>query len=112
LGFTAHREKYAKALRLELEEEMARAEERLESWPKERLAKEGYALFRLRGLHDGNLQRDAVVRVLIPRGKSHSRCLSRSKARKTATKARDVLSDASSRWAPSSLSTGSGRATW
>ena len=69
LGFTAHREKYAKALRLELEEEMARAEERLESWPKERLAKEGYALFNLRGLHDGNLQRDAVVRVLIPRGR-------------------------------------------
>ena len=68
LGFTAHREKYAKALRLELEEEMARAEERLESWPRERLAKEGYALFGLRGLHDGNLQRDAVVRVLIPRG--------------------------------------------
>ena len=67
LGFTAHREKYAKALRLELEEEMARAEERLESWPRERLGKEGYALFGLRGLHDGNLQRDAVVRVLVPR---------------------------------------------
>ena len=68
LGFTAHREKYAKALRLELEEEMARAEERLEAWPKERLGKEGYALFGLRGLHDGTLQRDAVVRVLVPRG--------------------------------------------
>ena len=66
LGFTAHREKYAKALRLELEEEMARAEERLETWPRERLGKEGYALFGLRGLHDGNLQRDAVVRVLVP----------------------------------------------
>ena len=68
MGFTAHREKYAKALRLELEEEMARAEERLEAWPKERLGKEGYALFGLRGLHDGTLQRDAVVRVLVPRG--------------------------------------------
>ena len=67
MGFTAHREKFAKALRLELEEEMERAEERLRTWPKERLRSEGYALFGLRGLHDGTLQKDAVVRVLIPR---------------------------------------------
>ena len=122
VGFTAHREKFAKALRLEvrfgafpnhntvycpsvttlvikrknttystsrlfahtvhpysrlktdtfllqsqLEEEMARAEERLNTWPTDRLQREGYALFGLRGLHDGTLQKDAVVRVLIPR---------------------------------------------
>jgi hypothetical protein len=68
LGYSAHRTKFSKALRLELEEEMARAQERLETWDASRLQREGYALFGLRGLHEGVLQRDAVVRVLIPRG--------------------------------------------
>lgn len=69
MGYSAHREKFAKALRLELEEEMARAAERLESWDAGRLQREGYALFGLRGMHEGTLQRDAIVRVLIPRGR-------------------------------------------
>ena len=67
VGFTAHREKFAKALRLELEEEMDRAKERLDTWDRARLQREGYALFGLRGMRDGMLQRDAVVRVLLPR---------------------------------------------
>lgn len=69
LGYSAHREKFARALRLELEEEMARAQERLETWDSSRLQREGYALFGLRGMHEGTLQRDAVVRVLVPRGR-------------------------------------------
>lgn len=67
VGFTAHREKFAKALRLELEEEMDRAKERLDTWDRARLQREGYALFGLRGMRDGTLQRDAVIRVLKPR---------------------------------------------
>ena len=43
VGYTAHREKFARALRLELEEEMARAKERLETWPVDRIRQEGYA---------------------------------------------------------------------
>lgn len=67
VGYTAHREKFARALRLELEEEMARAKERLETWPVDRIRQEGYALFGLRAMHEGTLQKDAVVRVLVPR---------------------------------------------
>ena len=52
VGYTAHREKFARALRLELEEEMARAKERLETWPVGRIRQEGYALFGLRAMHD------------------------------------------------------------
>ena len=66
VGYTAHREKFARALRLELEEEMARAKERLETWPVDRIRQEGYALFGLRAMHEGTLQKDAVVRVLVP----------------------------------------------
>ena len=67
VGYAAHREKFARALRLELEEEMARAKERLETWPVDRIRQEGYALFGLRAMHEGTLQKDAVVRVLVPR---------------------------------------------
>lgn len=70
VGYTAHREKFARALRLELEEEMARAKERLETWPVDRIRQEGYALFGLRAMHEGTLQKDAVVRVLVPRHQS------------------------------------------
>ena len=56
-----------RALRLELEEEMDRAKERLDTWDRARLQREGYALFGLRGMRDGMLQRDAVIRVLKPR---------------------------------------------
>ena len=67
VGYAAHREKFARALRLELEEEMARAKERLETWPVDRIRQEGYALFGLRAMREGTLQKDAVVRVLVPR---------------------------------------------
>ena len=46
---------------------MARAKERLETWPVDRIRQEGYALFGLRAMHEGTLQKDAVVRVLVPR---------------------------------------------
>ena len=68
VGYSAHREKFARALRLELEEEMERAKERLETWPTDRIRQEGYALFGLSAMHEGTLQKDAVVRVLVPRG--------------------------------------------
>ena len=46
---------------------MDRAKERLDTWDRARLQREGYALFGLRGMRDGMLQRDAVIRVLKPR---------------------------------------------
>ena len=105
VGFTAHREKFAKALRLELEEEMDRAKERLDTWDRARLQREGYALFGLRGMRDGTLQRDAVIRVLKP-----------SVPRVPAPESDDAGAPAplvaDSRWAPSFRSTVSRRATW
>ena len=47
---------------------MERAKERLETWPTDRIRQEGYALFGLSAMHEGTLQKDAVVRVLVPRG--------------------------------------------
>ena len=66
LGFGAHRERFAKALKRELEEEMALASERLNTWPREKLLAEGYAMVGLRGKYEGQLQRDALVRLTIP----------------------------------------------
>ena len=103
VGFTAHREKFAKALRLELEEEMDRAKERLDTWDRARLQREGYALFGLRGMRDGTLQRDAVIRVEAPRRRVRRRSGRRRRRRRFV---------ADSRWAPSFRSTVSRRATW
>jgi len=66
LGFAAHRERFAKALKRELEEEMALALERLNTWPREKLLAEGYARVGLRAKYEGQLQRDALVRLTIP----------------------------------------------
>ena len=73
VGYAAHRERFAKALRLELEEEQKRMAERVEAWDKDRLRREGYALFGLTALHEGTLQRDAIVRVLVPRNNATRR---------------------------------------
>jgi hypothetical protein len=44
LGYAAHRERFAKALKCELEEEMALSEQRLNTWSREKLVEEGYAI--------------------------------------------------------------------
>ena len=81
---------------------MDRAKERLDTWDRARLQREGYALFGLRGMRDGTLQRDAVIRVLKPvAGPALDR---RRRCR------RRFVAD--SRWAPSFRSTVSRRATW
>ena len=59
---------YGMALRVELEEEMTRAKERLVTWDNDRLRREGDALFGLSAMREGVLQRDVVVRLLVPRG--------------------------------------------
>ena len=66
LGYAAHRERFAKGLKCELEEEMALAEERLNTWPRERLVAEGYAILGVRAKYEGTLQRDSLVRLTIP----------------------------------------------
>ncbi|EEH54864.1 uncharacterized protein MICPUCDRAFT_41304 [Micromonas pusilla CCMP1545] len=47
---------------------MTRAKERLVTWDNDRLRREGYALFGLSAMREGVLQRDVVVRLLVPRG--------------------------------------------
>lgn len=66
LGFAAHRERFAKGLKCELEEEMALSEKRLNTWTLERLVSEGYAILGMRARYEGMLQRDALVRLTIP----------------------------------------------
>ena len=66
LGYAAHRERFAKALKCELEEEMALSEQRLNTWSREKLVEEGYAILGLRAKYEGVLQRDSLVRLTIP----------------------------------------------
>ena len=66
LGYAAHRERFAKALKCELEEEMELAEKRLNTWTLDKLIEEGYAILGMRAKYEGVLQRDALVRLTIP----------------------------------------------
>ena len=66
LGYAAHRERFAKALKCELEEEMELAEKRLNTWTLDKLIEEGYAILGMRARYEGVLQRDALVRLTIP----------------------------------------------
>ena len=66
LGYAAHRERFARGLKCELEEEMALSTERLNTWPIEKLINEGYAVLGMRARYEGMLQRDALVRLTIP----------------------------------------------
>lgn len=66
LGYAAHRERFAKALKCELEEEMELSEQRLNTWTLDRLIQEGYAVLGMRAKYEGVLQRDALVRLTIP----------------------------------------------
>ena len=84
---------------------MDRAKERLDTWDRARLQREGYALFGLRGMRDGTLQRDAVIRVLKP-------SVGGSGAESDGARRRPRRFVADSRWAPSFRSTVSRRATW
>ncbi|KAI8470873.1 MAG: putative DNA helicase [Monoraphidium minutum] len=57
---------FGAGLDLELEEEWAEAEQRLESWSRERLAAEGVALFSMSAAADGQVYRDSVLKFFRP----------------------------------------------
>ncbi|GBF93852.1 hypothetical protein Rsub_06851 [Raphidocelis subcapitata] len=57
---------FGAALDFELQEEWAEAEARLQSWPRERLAAEGVALFAMSAAPDGAIYRDSVLKFFRP----------------------------------------------
>ncbi|KIY93585.1 hypothetical protein MNEG_14377 [Monoraphidium neglectum] len=81
------------ALDLELEEEWQEAEQRLQSWSRERLAAEGVALFQMSAAADGQIYRDSVLKFFRPNEPLPFHALSQASARACAHTRMPALGD-------------------